>query len=339
MDIGCVDWIIEKHLQSQKNKVCNMVKTDKGRTMRKGVAIKTIIELVLIVVLIVGVFMAMGWIPGLATYAADFLFGRSLENLAPSGRVLEEAIKCAYYRCKDGCNTAIENVDDSIFSCADYCKAEWTDTGNLDGKICGKKYVLKVLVAKDTTLKKFDPFGFMALTSCSKTTPERGFEASIGIDENAIVSWGCSIDGVYKQVQNDCMIRGGTYYVWDEVDYAPIGSRVQDSAIICGEEQFCDVTLEQSKEKEVTFPSVTDIDSADKILCIKGSDYKAKFTYKEWDAYSHSVNALVNDQDETRISYSPHVWSLEGGHTLSIKFIDATFPVIGGTFTFAMTYT
>jgi len=61
--------------------------------------------------------------------------------IAPEAIVLQNAIKCSYYRCVNGCNS--EEVkrlkyseEGSFFDCSEFCKPEFTDTKTPEGKIC-----------------------------------------------------------------------------------------------------------------------------------------------------------------------------------------------------------
>lgn len=149
---------------------------------------------------------------------------------------MTEAIKCAYYRCTEGCEEAIKKVNSQIFDCSEFCKyEEW----GIDEKICGgeaKSYPVEVSMTQDTFLKQFKPFDSMATDpDCKKKETRHGRHENIIIDESKIVDENCPTASTRGIVQGRrCEIQIGEYYIWHEISYGLIGNRAYDSTIICG---------------------------------------------------------------------------------------------------------
>jgi len=102
---------------------------------RKGIATKTLFELgMFVLAFIVIAAFATPAIQGSAENILRWLSGKGGESdLEFETTTLTEAIKCAYYRCKEDCSEAIAKTNPDYFVCEDYCKEEWQDE---DGKIC-----------------------------------------------------------------------------------------------------------------------------------------------------------------------------------------------------------
>lgn len=102
---------------------------------RKGIASKTLFELgMFVLAFIVIAAFATPTIQVSAENILRWLSGKGGESdLEFETTTLTEAIKCAFYRCRDGCSEAIAKTNPDYFVCEDYCKEEWQDE---DGKIC-----------------------------------------------------------------------------------------------------------------------------------------------------------------------------------------------------------
>ena len=100
-------------------------------------AVNTTRDIVLAIVLLAVMVSALiTYVPAYAKYLYEGIFGKAAgyeENLD-----LNNAIKCAYYRCKEGCDSPNVQLIPAFGgkNCdPDFCKAEWKMA---DGKICGE---------------------------------------------------------------------------------------------------------------------------------------------------------------------------------------------------------
>ncbi len=319
----------------------------KNKKMRKGVAVATTIWLGLIIgVLLLG-FYVFNNVGAITEYIKALLGVEYRDEFT-------EAIKCSYYRCKDGCAVAENSVDSDLLDCSDFCSALPAEF-RPDNKVCGenaKRFPIEVTLEDSVTITDawWDVVTGNSHNTLFKTdcTVGRGYRYS---DDNLIFPEDseCSIKTVGREgVEYDsCTISAnGLFYLWSEDHYWPdaCSAGVTCIATMICDHTPCDITLEKNVEKEIKLPAIMDIGTADRGICIEDSDYKVKFTYKNWDATSRSVAVLINDKDETRISYKykppiSHIWYLEGGYALKVAFIGMEGLPLGGTFIFSMKYT
>lgn len=125
---------------------------------RKGIATKTLFELgMFVLAFIVIAAFATPTIQVSAENILRWLSGKGGDAGEVIPNELEDAIKCSYLRCKEGCYEASRAYYEN-FNCSKYCEADWTDNGTVYGKICGdraKIYPVKVdQVNEPTTISK-----------------------------------------------------------------------------------------------------------------------------------------------------------------------------------------
>ena len=206
----------------------------KNKKMRKGIGIGTIIGLILIAIVVFFMFVGIAYGPGLVDTLKRIIFGA--EPLDLDGDIYEtaltEAIRCAYYRCKEGC----AYVDAMTWQylaecpCSDLHLAVVCD-------VSAKLNPVEVFIERNAIISPEYPFDFIMLTPCAKTGRVRTTRAeeNIGIDQNKIITASCPTSGTFNIVQGLCEVKAGKYFVWDEVSYDYSGDRILDSIIVCGE--------------------------------------------------------------------------------------------------------
>jgi len=154
---------------------------------------------------------------------------------------LEEAIKCAYYRCYEGCEGAIEEVNSQIFDCSEFCAEAMRDD---EGKICdedAKLHPVKVSLKKDQVLifKKLHSSSGYVNDACEKKSGKGGCTPSITIHAGLIVDGDldkhCK-EGDLPSSFRLCSLREGDYFIWAEGTscmFGPKGTPFPQT-ILCG---------------------------------------------------------------------------------------------------------
>lgn len=167
----------------------------KNKKMSKGVTIglPTVLYLVLVILVVVFAFLAL-------TYASDII-QYILGLLGVESNELTEAIKCAYYRCTEGCAVAEGIVDSDVFDCSPFCSAVPAEF-RPDNKICNenaKLYPVELDTTEDMEISKsmlsdtFDCItdrgvgsGWDIIGHCSQFWTGR----LLGVDESYVDSYG-----------------------------------------------------------------------------------------------------------------------------------------------------
>jgi len=139
---------------------------------------------------------------------------------------MTEAIKCAYYRCTEGCEEAVKKVDPRIFDCSEFCE---------DGEICDATSPVRIELEKavttenkwwhkftgprckwwDVICKGVQNKIYDGISDCK---PGRGYRYS---DHNLLFpkdSSECELKGAGKDgiIYRRCTLSEGIYYLWTE---------------------------------------------------------------------------------------------------------------------------
>lgn len=133
-------------------------------------ALNTVLSIVILVILLIGVvvFSAPKIVQQFSSFSWENLVNTFLrKEEATPAEMLEEAIKCVYYSCIEGCES--ENVADENYKyikCrSDYCRDEWVDTsnyyiekGDTTKRICvnSMKHPIPVIVTDNQAIFKKD---------------------------------------------------------------------------------------------------------------------------------------------------------------------------------------
>ncbi len=137
---------------------------------------------------------------------------------------LKAAIYCAYYRCTEGCDTAISEVEGvvekSVFDCEKYCKPEWRDD---EGKICdddNAKYPVVVTTEGDNWItKKWVTSNGMGLCLISREDCEpadESFKVQRCVEREAESNDKCIVghQRFVRPASERCKIESNKYYVF-----------------------------------------------------------------------------------------------------------------------------
>jgi len=156
---------------------------------------------------------------------------------------MTEAIKCAYYRCYDGCTKVESKVDSRIFDCSEFCKyQEW----GIDEKICdenAKLHPVKVSLEEEQVLRFYKkPYSFFGTTidTCKKSGSGGCFpimeiytELIVDNDPDKECKEAEGLGGFEM-----CNLRKGDYYIWAEStkcgDILPPRGSPFPRTILCG---------------------------------------------------------------------------------------------------------
>lgn len=145
---------------------------------------------------------------------------------SPDEKQLINAMKCAYYRCSEGCASnkvkvtwiVEEGEEEKKLRCSDFCKPEWTNTGKPDGKICGDRaraHPVTITLADDIevtedtwkdVLKVIDrDVGKLIETADCQSLENRG-------GNNLYLSASSA------ECEITCDLYAGSYYLWADTD-------------------------------------------------------------------------------------------------------------------------
>lgn len=168
----------------------------------------------------------------IAAYVAFIVFGGGGgEEYLPTGNPLEEAIKCAWWRCTEGCES-IKEKSWNVINCE--CKSGWDE--NHDGKICeseSKKHPLEFEVADSVDFdrsrlnyvfggKECPETSFFGVSTCDEhcytDTNCNGpilYDYFIHLEKNKVTikeEAGCAI--IDKRAIKKGSLISGKFYVW-----------------------------------------------------------------------------------------------------------------------------
>ena len=146
----------------------------------------------------------------------------------PEAVTLQFALQCSYYRCVDGCDSdqvkrLKYSAEGIFFDCSDFCRAEFTDTGTLAGKICDDKAktnpVAVSVLSSDGEVISLDKLKFakciIETDSCGSAA---GFSQLVLVERSIVkpntetvmnCATGHSLAGISKAI-----INVGSYKIW-----------------------------------------------------------------------------------------------------------------------------
>ena len=216
----------------------------------KGVTTQLVAILIVLIVLAVGVYFIWNYIAKNANIDLNpfnWGAGGSTPN-APEAIVLENAIKCSYYRCVNGCNSddvkkLQYDVGGLSFDCLKFCDPAWTNNGKSDGKICDDSAKQHPVIAsvgakggeKITTNKINFAACFEETDTCGLgyTIPKYIVIEKAAVLENTETKIYCALPGNRGSVPgfSALVINQGSYKIWT-TSYSALGNG--QATYICG---------------------------------------------------------------------------------------------------------
>ena len=234
-------------------------KTSENKNMRirsMGTATHT---LVIVIGLVIGVAVAV-W--GLATvyisgdkgldFIWAFIFGKGYASIDIADTEIGQAILCAHWRCKEGCDK-VESMS-SAWTELTYlgqpgcpCEDSWDQDG--DGRICGadesKNHPIKVVPSEETTISKgwyadnacdggCNKVIFEKLADCIHGGRDTGDANIITFNRDSRVEIECTANN------NQCTLPRETWYIW-----------AYDNSLFYGQNKMTDVIICDNKPSEI----------------------------------------------------------------------------------------
>lgn len=166
---------------------------------------------------------------GILDFVSALLQGQGTPP-APEAVMLQKALECSYYRCFKGCDSnEIKKLKYSseglFFDCLEFCKQEFTDTGETDGKVCdenAKEHPVTVEVTSSggekissENLKFFTCMQETNTCDTGKDLPNFLYVDKSALKENTQTSVSCSWPGSVRiQGFSAAIISEGAYKIW-----------------------------------------------------------------------------------------------------------------------------
>jgi hypothetical protein len=234
--------------------------------MDKGIAVSTVLYLVIAVIILI-LFMP------ILIRSAGAVWNQFLTSLglAAPPTALEQAIKCAYYRCVEGCVHSTKVTEEiewkengRIVKCNDFCDAPYKagayEGGEDEVKVCGwnaMQYPVEIKVENDTQITHDfwtglikesigdNPAGWSPLIGMGECGEDMGAADYLVFDGNTK----CSYDG--KAVPSSCEVKKGEYFIWAKRRGLPwplSGERVHE--YVCSNRTYILLQLDGSPVQE-----------------------------------------------------------------------------------------